>query len=92
MGNLQKCNHSHLAWKMFVSDQVLRSDALKICQVLCWLAIQRLQEEVEVFITSYILQIHDIPGVLGPAELPRQEDLLSGSAHIATWCWLQAKP
>ncbi len=55
---------------MLVSDQILCPDAFKICQILCRLAIKRLQIEVEVLIAPHILQVHDVLGVLRPAELP----------------------
>ena len=60
----------YLFWVMLVSDQILCPDAFKICQILCRFAIQRLQIEVEVLIAPHILQVHDVLGVLRPAELP----------------------
>ena len=55
---------------MLVSDQILRPDPLKGRQVLGWGAVQGLQVQMEVLISTDILQIHDVLRVLSPTELP----------------------
>ena len=87
----------YLSREVLVCGQVLCSDAVKGGQVFGGAAIQGLQVQVEVFVASYILKIHDVLAVLCPAELPAQNlscfacllgccDLFaSGLAAVAAW-------